>query len=341
MKKIISTGLIIIGVGLLVGCPSPSGSDPVATVTGNAIIQSLTMNNISPTSTTTFARALAATSPDVADATAAMADAFSDSNNVPQMVVTLLKNYVGSQSLAIGSTNTFGAAPAIATGGAGDMATFDVGASQIKIVETDSDAQIYWSTTFTMYEKDFPVQIKLALTNFTTSGDPTSYKLATLWINQSSEGIVVNKIKAFNDLTKGEFSKFSPLIAESQFGGAIERSGKLGSGVFRYFVFWDNSNDIQETRMVAAYGNGAGVIIRLGGIGKAFETATYGTSTGLAAALDGSSIPAIPATNLDPINSSAATASITAITAADADWTAAFGASGTFDTELGDASTWF
>jgi len=341
MKKILFAGLLVVGVGLLVRCSSPTGSNPPATVSGNAIIQSLTMNNISPTSTTTFARALAATSPDVADASAAMTDAFSDSNNVPQMVVTLLKNYVGSQPLAIGSTNTFGAAAAIATGGAGAMATFDVGASQIKIVETDSEAIIYWSSTFTMYSTDFPVQVKLALTNFSTSGDPTSYKLATLWINQSTGGSVVNKIKAFNNLTTGEFSKFSPLIPGSNFGGAIERSGKLGAGVSRYFVFWDNSNANRQTRMVAAYGNGAGVIIRVGGIGQTFETATYGTSTGLDAALDGSTIPAIPATNAVPIDSSAATASITTITSADADWTAAFGASGTFDTELGNASTWF
>jgi len=345
LKKVLCAGLLVVGVGLFVGCPSPAGSNPPATaVTGNAIIQSLTMNNISPTSTTSYERAVV-NNPNLADATAAMATAFQRSQNVPQMVVTLLKNYIGSQSLAIGSTNSFGAASTISTGGTGDMATFDVGASQIKIVATDSDAQIYWSSIFTItimsVPTDYSVQLKLALEDFATPGDPTSYRLATVWMNMLSGVVAVNQIKAINNLATGSYSKFSPWLTGSDFGGEIDSSGKSGSGVYRCNISWGKNFGGADTDTYAyileAFGNGNGVIISTIGdtlhSGVPDQTATYGDDTGLAAALSAS--PAgltltIPGDN-----------NLESVASANLGWNAAFGASGTFETELGVASYWF
>jgi len=271
-KKVLYTGLLVVGMGLFMGCPSPAGSNPPATaVTGNAIIQSLTMNNITPTNTTTYARAVA---PSIEEATAAMATAFQRSQNIPQMVVTLLKNYIGSQSLAIGSTNSFDAAPAINTGGIGEWATFDVGASQIKIVATNSDAQIYWSSIFTITmmseSTHYSVQVKLALEDFATPGDPTSYRLATVWMNMQSLAVPadVNKIKAINNLATGGYIKLSPYIDGSGFGGEIDSSGRSGSGVYRFSIGWgENFGPSTDTfsYILEAFGNGNGVIISTNG----------------------------------------------------------------------------
>jgi len=256
---------IILGgvVLVLFGCSSPTSSSGggVTADVGNSIVQSLTVDNVSPVSATA-SRSLVSRA--LVSGTSGYAS--QEYNNpglqppsISGIVLRLFKGAVGTGAVPLGVVTTFPAVANVSTGPNANPSSANIGASQIKIVPSSGSLSIYWRTTLDLGAGPTPTLIQVVLENF-TAGTYTDYKKISTWIQITG----FTKTKAICDFSTGDSVRYTP---PSGFSGEVTVIGKANGGIYLKNVRVGNlasfvNGTAAYTTIVSAFGDGNRLVIK-------------------------------------------------------------------------------
>jgi hypothetical protein len=270
--------------------------------------------------------------------------------NLPAILVGLMQDYVGSNALALNTTQTF---PAI---NVTTPMTATIGSSKIKVTTSNTDVIIYWVTSFTNTALGpLYVAIKIDLTGF-TPGVYTDYTLATAYVEQYSDGTyttVVNEIEATNNLSTKTYARYSPYIGSSG-SGCVLVSTLNSNGTYYGYNLLVGANPTTNATLIRVYGDGTNALIAntyyVDGSGNVVPS-YYGSNTAVSALETALTGETLPIANYAPETAWSTQATTwTNVAGTGSNWYSLYGGTvggtvggsgGTFTASFGTPSTWF
>jgi len=249
----------LIGLTILSGCSNPSSDDPALipeAVTGQAVIQSISLEAVTPVETVS-GRALV--SGDSGYAEQEYYHPEINPGNLSESLVLLLREYVGTQSISLGTVVELPAKAAVTIASAnGQSQSVDVGASKLLIKVVDNEVYVYWNTQLDFGAGLEPTHVQIRLQDFST-GVITDYKKISAWFDIVPSDI---KVYAHYDVVTDECTsyQYAPEVSEN-WRVEVYKSGRANGGVYMTLIRMDNEAPYGPTARNWAFGDGNRVAI--------------------------------------------------------------------------------